>query len=331
MNQELMISPEVSQLLQEQQGDEAQAFGGSLMPSAKNALKIGGRLIRTAANPLTYINSLTGGTAVETGKSGFEGKGYSKDSKGQRIVTSHEKRLDNLVDWGEGGLMTTQRGKSQPLVFFHASPNFQGNEFKMELSQARDSGWLSQGGYVTTRHDVQTLDQYTRWLGKEGEAPEVLPLFIKMNKPLTLTRSIDEVGWDAYRIPHEDRNLIQNKLINMRMDFENITDPEEIAEFRMSEMDNLDSIEYFKPEHIETYLEGSGYTSKDMTVTEFLQQADLGYDGVILREPGNPDDIPEGVIFDPKQAKSVFNRGFFNKATNDLLSKAQEKDPQIYS
>ena len=331
MNKELTISPEVAQLLQEQQGDEAQSLGKSLVPHAKNALKIGGRAIKTAANPLTYINSLTGGTAVETGESGFEGGAYSKDSKGRRLVTSHEKRLSNLVHWGEGGLMTTQTGKAQPLVFFHASPNFQGNEFRMEKSQARDSGWLGQGGYVTTRHDIQTLDQYTRWLGKEGEAPEVLPLFIKMNKPLTLSRSIDEVGWEAYRIPHEDRNLIQNKLINMRMDFENITDPEEIAEFRMSEMNNLDSIEYFKPEHIENYLEGSGYTSKDMTVTEFLQQKDLGYDGVILREPGNPDDIPEGVIFDPKQAKSVFNRGFFNKATNDLLSKAQEKDPQIYS
>ena len=331
MNQELMISPEIRELMAESAADEAQSFGKSLVPHAKNALKIGGRAIKTAANPLTYINSLPGGTSVSTGFSGFEAEGYSKDSKGRRLVTSHEKRLRNLVHWGEGGLMTTQKGVKQPLVFFHASPKFQGNEFKMELSQARDSGWLSQGGYVTTRSDMQSLDQYTRWLGKQGEAPEVLPLFIKMKKPLTLTRNIDEVGWGAYKIPDVDRILIQNKLINMRMDFENITDPEEMAEFRMNQMDNLNSIEYFKPEHIETYLEGSGYTPKDMSVTEFLQSSGLDYDGVLLREPDNPDDIPEAVIFNPKQAKSVFNRGFFNKATNDLLSKAQEKDPQIYS
>ena len=331
MNQELMISPEIRELMAESAADEAQSFGKSLVPHAKNALKIGGRAIKTAANPLTYINSLTGGTSVSTGFSGFEAEGYSKDSKGRRLVTSHEKRLRNLVHWGEGGLMTTQKGVKQPLVFFHASPKYQGNEFKMELSQARDSGWLSQGGYVTTRSDMQSLDQYTRWLGKQGEAPEVLPLFIKMKKPLTLTRNIDEVGWGAYKIPDVDRILIQNKLINMRMDFENITDPEEMAEFRMNQMDNLNSIEYFKPEHIETYLEGSGYTPKDMAVTEFLQSSGLDYDGVLLREPDNPDDIPEAVIFNPKQAKSVFNRGFFNKATNDLLSKAQEKDPQIYS
>ena len=182
MNQELMISPEIRELMAESAADEAQSFGKSLVPHAKNALKIGGRAIKTAANPLTYINSLTGGTSVSTGFSGFEAEGYSKDSKGRRLVTSHEKRLRNLVHWGEGGLMTTQKGVKLPLVFFHASPKFQGNEFKMELSQARDSGWLSQGGYVTTRSDMQSLDQYTRWLGKQGEAPEDLPLFIKMKK-----------------------------------------------------------------------------------------------------------------------------------------------------
>ena len=325
------MSPEVMELMQSQAADMTETGGGDLMPEiGKRALQIGKKAVKQIPGKLNMINSLTGGSSKPLGLGsgiGEEGSHYIKDSKGQPLVRNPETRLKNLVHWGEGGLMKSNDG-THPLVFFHASPEFIGNEFDMTKSQARDGGWLAQGAYVTTRHKMETLDQYTRWLGKEGNAAEVIPLFIKIKKPLELFRDPSEVGWGSYKMFPEDRNIIQNKLINMKIDFENITDPNEISLTMKEEADSLNLIENFRPEHIETYLEKTG---KDMSVTDFLQSSGLGYDGIIMREPGNPDDIPEAVIFKPTQAKSVFNRGFFNPDSADLHSQTEKKDPQTYS
>ena len=328
------LDPEVLDIMNQSRLDEAESFG-DIIPSSIDALKIGGRAalttIKKTVNPLQWLNAVTGGSARKTAMSGFEAEYFSKDSKGNIIITNPDVKLDNLKAWGDGGLMATKSGK-YPLVFFHASPKFVGNQLDMTLSQSRDSGWLGQGGYLTTRYDRDSLDQYTRFKGKEGEAPDITPLFVKMKKPLELTRDKSEVGWGAYKMNPVDRNIIQNKLINLKLDFDNIKEGEEVAEAIQREAEYLNNITHFKPEDIEEYLERAGYTPKDMSVPEFLQSSGLGYDGVIIREPENPDDIPEAVIFDAKQAKSVFNRGFFNPDSADLHSNIQNNrkmDSQI--
>lgn len=262
-------------------------------------------------------------------------------------------RQDNLSNWGRGkdspkNYTLIRDSLENPVVFFHSSPNFVGNELDPKYSQLRDPGYFGEGVYLSSR-----LDESGKYLGKQHyfgkmseeqksgkykdfhavtKNPQIIGAYLRFEKALRLTAPEGEKGIESFVADDINSMEIKNGLMELLFKLRGVdptkdSDANAISEIKTKFGENED---FNTPTKIRKFLyqiEAKNEKGKELQITQFLES--LGYDGIlVLEDAKRPNDYAEAVLFTKHQSKSTDNVGTFLE-NSDLYTKASKKDVQI--
>mgnify|MGYP003111842191 CR=1 FL=1 len=225
---------------------------------------------------------------------------YERDIHGNVMVTDPIEKSNNFKSWFRNSKIRNQH--DNPVPMFHGSPKFVGNQLDPNKRGNRDDGYLGRGFYFTNFYSMGNMyaetpifDIYGETV-QEAEAPEVMEVFLSVQNPVVLDAEggLDNKTWNAFK--------------------------KHISKTFAGHPDNRWK-ESIKSGDIEPNLRFDALTEFEVWynygVSEMAE--DAGFDAIML------DDMREVNIFKPTQAKSVRNRGWFNKDNPDLMSQTKKK------
>ena len=225
---------------------------------------------------------------------------YERDIHGNVMVTDPIEKSNNFKSWFRNSKIRNQH--DNPVPMFHGSPKFVGNQLDPNKRGNRDDGYLGRGFYFTNFYSMGNMyaetpifDIYGETV-QEAEAPEVMEVFLSVQNPVVLDAEggLDNKTWNAFK--------------------------KHISKTFADHPDNRWK-ESIKSGDIEPNLRFDALTEFEVWynygVAEMAE--DAGFDAIML------DDMREVNIFKPTQAKSVRNRGWFNKDNPDLMSQTKKK------
>ena len=225
---------------------------------------------------------------------------YERDIHGNVMVTDPIEKSNNFKSWFRNSKIRNQH--DNPVPMFHGSPKFVGNQLDPNKRGNRDDGYLGRGFYFTNFYSMGNMyaetpifDIYGETV-QEAEAPEVMEVFLSVQNPVVLDAEggLDNKTWNAFK--------------------------KHISKTFAGHPDNRWK-ESIKSGDIEPNLRFDALTEFEVWynygVAEMAE--DAGFDAIML------DDMREVNIFKPTQAKSVRNRGWFNKDNPDLMSQTKKK------
>tara|TARA_R100001463_G_scaffold29630_13_gene67409 strand:- start:3825 stop:4676 length:852 start_codon:yes stop_codon:yes gene_type:complete len=225
---------------------------------------------------------------------------YERDIHGNVMVTDPIEKSNNFKSWFRNSKVRNQDGS--PVKMFHGSPKFVGNQLDPNKRGNRDDGHLGRGFYFSQKKQMASEYAETPIFDIYGEtvvdttAPEVMEVFLSVQNPVVLDAEggLDNKTWNAFK-KHISKTFAGH--------------PDDRWK------------ESIKSGDIEPNLRFDALTEFEIWynygVSEMAE--DAGFDAIML------DDMREVNIFNPTQAKSVRNRGWFNPDNPDLMSQTKKK------
>jgi len=255
----------------------------SLLIPAKKALR---------RNPLSLLISDPTGE-----EEGWQEK-YGRDEEGNLIVTDPKEREQNFKHWFGDSKVVDKGGK--PLAMYHGTQKGGFSEFDVYGSSKH--GLFGSGGYFTEDPEVASGYADKTSPKAESKSPAVYRVHLSIKNPIDMDAPANKSNWakvleDFGYSPDEYETLRKQNATNEAV-FKEVEDDLEAEGVPMSEGSEL----------IQDMLRG------------------MGHDGITHMGGGRANKKSEKrhrvyIIFDPTQAKSVHNRGLFNPANPDILSK----------
>lgn len=254
---------------------------------------------KTVRNPLSLLISDHAGE-----EEGWQEK-YGRDEEGNLIVTDPKEREQNFRHWFGDSKVVDKGGK--PLAMYHGTLKGGFSEF----DPSKGVGGLlvfGKGSYFT--EDPEMASEYS------GQVGEIYKVNLSIQNPIDMDAKADKSQWEKFK------NALPKELQGGFEEYENELIRSWAGRYKGA---SLNEDMYFV---WHDYLR-----SKDLNPTRTekggaIMQAGLkamGHDGITHIDPTAPTgkDKPHRVyiIFDPTQVKSVHNRGLYNPADPNILSK----------
>ena len=225
---------------------------------------------------------------------------YARDIHGNVMVTDPIEKDLYFKKWFRNSKVRKKDGS--PVTMYHGAPKFIGNQLDPSRKGNRDDGYLGKGFYFSKTAgnanayaELPVFDIYGESV-TEATASEVIPVWLSVQNPIILDEEggFDNRTWNILK-KHISRTFAQHPDDNWK-DLIKSGDIEPNMRF-----DALTEFEIWY-----------NYGIADMA-------QDAGFDAIMH------DDLSEVNIFEPTQAKSVNNRGWFNKDNPDLMSETRKK------
>ena len=251
-------------------------------------------------NPARAVTSVLGNPEAPMAANAPTLDQYERDIHGNVMVTDPIEKSNNFKSWFRNSKVRNQDGN--PVPMFHGAPKFVGNQLDPNRKGKRDDGYLGRGFYFTNSNRMASEYAETPIFDIYGEpvvettAPEVMEVFLSVQNPVVLGAEggLDNRTWNIFK-KHISKTFAQH--------------PED----RWKEI--------IKSGDIEPNLRFDALTEFEIWYNYGISEMaeDAGFDAIML------DDMREVNIFKPTQAKSVRNRGWFNKDNPDLMSQTKKK------
>tara|TARA_Y100000310_G_scaffold90836_1_gene88130 strand:- start:1924 stop:3048 length:1125 start_codon:yes stop_codon:yes gene_type:complete len=335
---------ELQALIEQQSVDEAAGFGGDIAEAAEAGVNMAVSLIKKGSKRTPASLLLNPGMAA------------APTTMPDLTDINDPTRNFNLGNWGSGehspkNYQMTVNSFGEPVIFFHASPNFIGDTLDPSYAQLRDPGYFGEGAYLSSRaNESGKYLEKQHYFGKMSEEektgkykefhtekknPKIIPTYLRFEKALRLTAPEGEKGVESFVADDINAAEIKNGLMELLfklkgVDPTNENDTAAISEIKTNFGENED---FNTPTKIRKFLSQVGAKNKrgtELQITQFLKT--LGYDGVLVIEDATrPHDYAEAIIFNKGQAKhATENAGTFLES-DDLYTKTEKKDSEIHS
>jgi len=247
------------------------------------------------------------------------GREYSKANRFTLDPTSQGRveELRNLEHirgapegWIEEQKSLLDSAQSEPAVLYHGTPNFEGDSINLDRLGARDKGKYGSGFYMSANPEYARIYAGKFRGGYTKDSGQMIPLYSNIQDPFSFSHP-NEDTWgrvtgvlDAYGVKYNDHK----KLFSPAFD----EDPKKQRTFAKQ-----NGIE-MRRQLMQTWADQVPMVDGD--ITKLLKLA--GYDSSMVIGPTSPSKgFPrrtEVIIFNPNQAKSIFNQGTWNPLTEDL-------------
>ena len=222
-----------------------------------------------------------------------------------------EERMKKSGHWGslpEGARKEfserVNRAKTTPLRLFHGSPEaWTSDSIDPKRLQERDRGYFGSGFYMSPNFGY--ANKYKTIKGK-GESANVMQVYANIQRPFNFSKltnaDLDKI--DKVLKDHGHRGVadITRKSLTRK--------PRKSGSYGYTDYVSDEEV----VQHLENWASSipSNEKGERGDISMLLKLA--GYDSSIA------DDANEVIIFDPKQAKGIFNQGSFNPLVDDLQS-----------
>lgn len=252
-------------------------------------------------DPLSLLSSAVSGISRKAG--GLLGELLTPSTLEAPTFVRGPEREQNFTNWFQQSAAVDSKG--QPLKLYHGTMRDFDRFDNRQLGSFSNNPNTGLGHFFSSKPDVANqfagANLYKTTMGTADPYGTVLPVNLRLNNPY-IVRS--EGG---YGLGLGDRQMKQRRMKH---------DPD-VGGYR-------DAYSVLYDDLAEDYGYRLGHPLSTIDDAEALKQAlmDDGYDGIILKDSIMDAEItPQDhyIIFDPNQAKSIYNRGTYSLEDDDLL------------